>query len=367
MKILVARTDCRFATTELKRGARYVCNDTLAHVVAQTSGAMISVCADATAYTRPWRGEELSGKTLIVYRPLGVGDEFLTARLCAVARERFHADKVQFAIWENHQAFWAHNVTPFEFLPTLIPWETWQAAHYHVCGERWWESLALADQPDVWDIMGSVCGIQFAPEERAPLVPVPPSDVLQKTLEAFAPWSQGRPILLWQLAASSKIRSYPIDLTHKAIARLVRETQAAIICIGHPSQVSAYDIAESARVAVYSGGIPGLISLVGVAAGSPRGVVVCPDSVLGHIVANYHNITAISLWAAFDPSRRIATYANHRPIFKRIKCSPCWSHEASGDPRRYQGCPLTACNDFCSGMRCIDPAEIVEAVKAVLP
>jgi hypothetical protein len=143
-------------------------------------------------------------------------------------------------------------------------------------------------------------------------------------------------------------------------------SDCVIIAIGHPAQVAEYKIATGKRISTFSGGIPGVIALVGVAAGSPKGVVVCPDSVVGHIAANWHNIACISLWSSFPPSARVGSYANHRPIYNKIKCSPCWSHEQHHNPKDYRGCPLTACNDYCAGLRTIPPARIAEAVSKAL-
>lgn len=367
MKVLAAMANMKAGSIALSAGARYVATDFVAGSIAAASNNLVRVCADANPFTRPWRGERLAGKTLLVARALGIGDEFMAARLCAIAKNRFKADRVLWSCYESHHEFWSAAPTPFELLPSIIPWETWQAAGFHVAGERWHEQVALLEQPSAWDIMAAACGIKFRPGEALPFIPAPPAEVTTKTAVFLAPWIGERALILWQLAATSRIRSYPPAETLKAIAKVLEATNACIVAAGHPRQVEDYGITETDRVRTYSGGIPGLIALVAAAAAMRNGAaIVCPDSVLGHIAAAWPKVPVVSLWSAFDPRARVATYPNHRPLFNKIKCSPCWAHETSGDPAKYAGCPHTSCNDHCAGMRTIAPVRIAEAVVAAL-
>jgi hypothetical protein len=399
MKILSSLVDVRVGGIELRRGARYVAGDSVAGHLHMAAQGCVRIVADATVYTRPWRGEDLAGKRLLIYRPLGIGDEFLAARLAWIAKHNHNAHQVGLAIYENHHPFWTHTPDlPFRLFGAVIPWADWQAADYHVVGEHWWESISTADQPGVYDIFSSVCNIQIPESDRIPYIPAVPPEVLAKTAQTMNPWLADRPLVLWQLAATSRIRSYPPDQTDHAMADILARTTANIVAIGHPSQVETYEIQQSDRLTVYSGGIPGLLALIAFAASRNQApgtthqapgtthqapgtthqapgtthqapdtsCLVCPDSVAGHIAATHPALPVISLWSSFHPSRRVASYPNHRPIFNEIKCSPCWSHEHSGDPAHYQGCPLTACNDYCAGLRAIPPKQISDAVASLL-
>ena len=367
MKILVPTTDIRLGESlPLKGGARYVATDGVANSLASSCPNVIRLVADAKFCTRPWRGEDLTGKTLLVSRPLGLGDEFITARLCEIAKRRHNAARVLFSSFESHHDLWKPAAPlPFELLPSVVPFETWAEADYHVPGEHWWEAVATSDQPDCFDMMASVCGIQIPPEDAIPLIPIPPETDLAATAQAIDAKLAGKPMVLWQVGATSRIRSYPPEQTRKALALLLQRSDAAVVFAGHPSQIAEYEIQPTDRVAIYSAGIPGLIALAAVAA-RRRACVICPDSVLGHIAAVWPALPVVSLWASFDPASRVRTYINHRPIYNRIKCAPCWSHEHHGDPRRYQGCPLTACNDHCAGLRAIQPERVAGAIIEAL-
>jgi hypothetical protein len=367
MKILVPTTNIKLGDTiELKAGARYVASDNVAGMLAANS-AVVRLVADAASFTRPWRGEHLGGKTILIYRALGIGDEFIAARLCDLARRRADALRVLFACFEAHHAFWAHAQKPFELLPSVVPWDVWSAADFHVAGERWWEQVATSDQPDCFGLMAAYCGIRIAPEDAKPFIPQPPESVIEATAKTVAGRLDDRPMVLWGVAASSRVRSYPPEQTRKAIELVLKATNAAVILIGHPTQIAEYEFPESDRVSIYSAGIPGLIALTAVAARN-KGCVLTPDSALGHIAAAWPNLPVVSLWSSFDPDKRVANYPNHRPLYNRIRCSPCWAHEQSGDPRLYKGCPLTACNDYCAGLRSIPPSQVADAIiKAITP
>ena len=367
MKIIHAIADVHVGATRFPRDSRYVVSDIVAGGLCGAVPGMIRQVADAHCFTRPWRGESLKGKHLLIYRALGIGDEFLAARLAWIAKTRHEAAAVTFACYEPHHHFWAgQKELPFALAGSAVPLADWQTADYHVAGERWWESLATADQPNAWDCMAAVCGITIAPADRRPFIPLPIGEPLQKTRDLIAPWLKERPLVLWQLCATSRIRSYPPEETRKAMTAVLNQSGAAIVATGHPSHMADYGVSESDRVAHYSGGIPGLIALVQIASEQKRACVVCPDSVVGHIAAAWPALPVVSLWSSFDPASRVSAYANHRPIYNRIKCSPCWAHEYHGDPARYLGCPATACNDYCAGLRTIAPARIAEAVVKIV-
>jgi ADP-heptose:LPS heptosyltransferase len=261
-------------------------------------------------------------------------------------------------------------------------------------------------------MMQAATGLTLQPDEQVPYIPNPSATCLQTVRDFLADWLPsspvgraclpGAPLILWQLAATSNIRSYPPERTEAALKLILAQTNANIILAGHPMQIAAYPIPESPRIRVYSAGIEGLIAICEIlshratentekknslcdlrafASDSPQSpipnatnspipnlhsCIVCPDSVLGHIAAAYSEIPVISLWSSFSPADRIASYPNHKPIYNAIKCSPCRAHEQTGNPKDYRGCPHTSCNDYCAGLRNISPERIVKAVEEAL-
>ena len=225
----------------------------------------------------------------------------------------------------------------------------------------------MADQASAWEIMQRATGISLNPSECVPLIPLPGSAAIDLASDFLGHWLKGQaPIILWQVAATSNIRSYPPENTQKAMELILAKTNANIIMAGHPGQIALYPAPDDARIKLYADGIEGLIALCRALSGL-KTVVVCPDSVLGHIATAYPSIPVISLWSSFAPQDRVGTYPTHRPIYNPVKCSPCRSHEQSGNPKNYTGCPFTACKDYCAGLRAIAPERILAAIKEVIP
>lgn len=364
MKILIADHETHAGELVFLKGQKYVTSDMIATNLLQGGG--LRLWASGEAFTRRWYGQDLAGKTLIIHRALGIGDEFLAARLAEVAKRVYRAGRVVFACFESHHSFWRGNELPFELAQAVVPWDMWRAADYHVAGEGLWESFGGADQPDAWDAMGLACGITIADADRYPLIPVPSAEVVAETAAKLAGWLGDRPLVLWGVSASSRIRSYPPEQTRKAIAEIVERTGAAVVAIGAGNQVADYELEDGPDIAVYSAGVPGMIALAHVAANRPQSCIVTPDSLLGHVAAALPGLPCVSLWSSFDPSKRIATYKNHIPIWRKIRCSPCFAHERSGNAKDAHGCPLTACNDYCAGLRTIDPMMIAEQVERAM-
>lgn len=375
MKLVETMNDAHVGGIALKAGKYYVCSDNAAAGVVHAAPRLVRVVADAAPYTRHWRGQSLENKRLLIYRCLGLGDEFMAARLAATAAEQWPTAIVKLAIFDAHHEMWAASNLPFQPLPfqlsgAFVPFEDWRDCDYHVAGERWWENDATPDQPSAWDTMQRACGMQIARKSQTPYLPTPSAATGKAIVDFLQDWLRLTqiPIVLWQLAATSRIRSYPPERTREALQLLLDQTNANIVLAGHPSQIAAYSFPETPRIRVYSAGIEGLISMCHILSGpAPRACIVCPDSVLGHIAAGFPDLPVVSLWSSFAPLDRVGTYPNHRTIYNPIQCSPCRSHEQTGDPRHYRGCPLTGCNDYCAGLRNIEPSRILAAVKEVIP
>lgn len=368
MKIVKAIHDLHVGPVFFRADTNYVCSDNAAAGVAHASRGMIKIVANAAPYTRHWQGED--GTSLLIYRCLGLGDEFMAARLAVEAKHRCPDFNVSLAIFDAHHALWQHTQAPFNFLGAFIPFKTWQAFDYHVAGENWWESNSMLDQPDAWSMMCNATGFNIPSESRIPYIPHPSDEAMSAAADLIGVACR---TVLWQIGASSPIRSYPPENTLKAINRLLEANIAdQVIACGHPMQFAEYDLPANPRVKRWFGGIPGLIALAKQCAdmnltGAVKACVVCPDSVLGHIAATFPALPVVSLWSSFRSEDRVGTYPNHHPIYNPIPCSPCRAHEASGNPDDYKGCPATRCRDYCAGLRTIAPERITKAVREVMP
>jgi hypothetical protein len=278
VKIVETMHDAQVGGIVLKAGKYYVGSDNAAAGMVNAAPRLLRVVADAAPYIQHWRGQPLHNNALLIYRCLGMGDEFMAARLAAYAAHFWPSSKVQLSIFDAHHELWSGSTLPFRLSGALIPFDEWQSFDYHVAGERWWETDAMPNQPSAWQMMQDACGIWMLPEHQIPFLPTPSATTAKDVADFLEDWiQQSNPIVLWQLAATSRIRSYPPENTRAALQELLSETTANIILAGHPSQIAAYSFPETPRIRVYSAGIEGLIAMChllalasGAAAPSPR-------------------------------------------------------------------------------------------------
>jgi len=326
-------------------------------------------------YIRPYCGQDLNGKSLLAYRGHGIGDQMIWAGCLRILKSRYpQADIWNYAHPAVNHALW-HDpaVLPFrpEHLP--IPFLDWKTFHYHLIGEGMCESNREPDQWCIWDNHLGRLGIDpntVPPEDKRAIVPIDNTDRADA-----ATWLQLRgiasaaPLLLWQLAATSPIRSYPPENTRAALRILADAFPAgAVVVAGADKHLLEYGpfAGNSLPPNVHlccSESIRTVFALLERAA-----CIVCPDSCFGHAAAAL-DTPAVSLWSSFHPRDRIKYYPRHLPIYQPVPCGPCRAHERTGATI---GCPQQAASTdeadrYCAGLRAIDPQRIANAVQEILP
>lgn len=329
-------------------------------------------------YTRPYCGQELGGDTsLLAWRGAGIGDQLLVAGVLAMmARTYDGAVRLGMMADPNVVAslYQGAENLPFEVLPeplTLADWRSWD---YHWLVDGYCDGNHEPNQPDVWDGMLEAIGWSgFVPPEEC-RVWVPESRAWTARARAFLKTTkamaavQGRrgPVIVWQLAASTPMRSLAPAHTAECLrALLAAMPEAVIILTGHESEYESY--AEACGLEGIAGTSRGLKLQEAFALVREADLVVCPDSCLGHVAAAYE-VPAVSLWCPFPWTSRATYYASHRPVVpaELPACAPCWAHEY-GPINQQRGCPLTesdpAAVKWCKGLAAIRPEAIVEAVR----
>jgi hypothetical protein len=369
-------------------------------------------------YVRPCCGQNLGGKSLLAWRGHGVGDQLQWAGLCRILKLLYPTAEIDYychpcilPLWENVPGL------PFKVYHEPIAFENWTAYDYHLLGEGLCEADQEPDQPCHWDGMLNLAGLRnVADDWKRPLCPVSPEDLQDAAAwlqtsglpapvpgrgdsvspdpsEARSrpaaepagasadPESAGRasalpagvrgaaPLVLWQLAASTPIRSYAPGQTRKALALLAAALPAGalLVVVGSAADFAAYAPLPQAPCIRLADDLP--LRTVFALAHRHADVVACPDSCLGHAAAGVipwapelpPRAQVVSLWGAFAPADRVRYYANHEPLVGVRPCSPCRTHETRLPPA---GCPREG--GFCRALAAVAPDQIVSAVLSAL-
>lgn len=322
-------------------------------------------------YTRPYCGQDLSGRSLLAWRGCGIGDQLVFAGCLAWLQERYPSARIDLLCDPRlGAALWAGALNlPFRLLAEPLPLAVWRAYDYHWIAEGLCDGDREPDQPDIWTGHLASIGQGDAPASvRLPLVPYSSGwyGAAHQFLAELPVTSW--PLALWHLAASSTVRSLPPDVT-VATLRLLHAVRPDIrvIVTGAPAQYEEYKevftlpnvIADTSALQLQA-----VFALV-----ERMDVLVCPDSCLGHVSAAYATPT-VSLWCPFPARARVAGYGNHLPVEAACDCAPCWAHEVDPFGSVRQGCPREPAGAdsgrWCKGLQAIRPQVIVDRIKEIL-
>lgn len=321
--------------------------------------------SSAGDWTRRPRPEAFrAGQTLISWRGLAYGDQLVWGGMLAILARRCPGLRIRhYCAGAMAEELWkgAENL-PFEVARDPIPFDDWRAADWHLIGSGLNEDDLEPDQPDIWTGHLRAAGID--PEsvpwsERRPLVPMSAATrKIGRHLMAIARTDGGsheaRPVVLWQLAASTPVRSYAPEPTRAALAGLVA-AGCRVLVVGTPKQIEEYMPLPD--------GVEPLCDAMRVLFGciAAADCVVCPDSVFGWAAAGL-DTPCVSLWGSFLPSDRIGSESSHRPLVGAAACVPCRKHEK---PWLSTGCPEHG-GGYCRAIAAIEPQAIVEQVSEIV-
>lgn len=375
MKIITTtEAFCQPQVMDLQPGERVVVPDWVAYGVRDRLGASKVRISGAGSYTRHYCGQDLDGKTLIARRGHGLGDQLVFSGILRLLKLRYPQARIIFCVHPGMIGIWgardkdAPYKQYYQLAGECIPWAEWQAADYHLIGEDLVESNCEPDQPNIWDLHLAWAGIDPATVQDRDKRPVPmltarAAAMAQAWLDIQPAARAGcHPIILWQLASSSTIRSYPPEQTRRALALLADSApQAMIIPTGTKADAATYtDLPERANIAPHVGGY--FHDIIGLLEHPATALLICPDSCFGHLAAaGPHLPPVLSLWGSFLPQDRVSYYPNHYPLVGGGTCSVCRAHDPDEPP---YGCPRFG--GYCRAVANIAPEDIVAQALEII-
>jgi len=176
---------------------------------------------------------------------------------------------------------------------------------------------------------------------------------------------KGKKICLYQLSASSPVRSLPPDSSVFLLGSLAK-------AFPDVTWLALYDdlVSESYSKGVQKLGLKNVEpckfqTLRDLIAFCYRAsAVVSPDSVMVHL-AGSAGIPCVGLWGPLNPEVRTKYYKNHIPIFKKSWCpqAPCNFNR----PTFPSFCPESSGpREVCEVIGAIQPDDVIEKLKAIL-
>lgn len=294
---------------------------------------------------KPYNGENLNGKTLLVWRHGGIGDLLFMMVPLRLLKVKYPECKIAVALGGKYLDLYKHIPYVDEVYQLPFDIELLDIADYHLHFEQIIEGNPRAEYVNAYDLFLERFG--FNPEE------IPASEKIADIFlnDREIEWAENEikkhnikedDILIGiQLAASSPIRTFPDDKTSSIAQRIVsNDPNGKVILFGSPAQLSIGNgiketLPAELKNRMIVGPHEGYTLRQSIAIARHCDIMVAPDSAMIHI-AGALRVPIIGLYGPFPAQLRMRDYYNALALNACPPCAPCFTHDhdpcAKGSP-----------------------------------
>lgn len=310
---------------------------------------------------RQYNGEDLNGKTLLIWRHGGIGDLLFMMPPLRLLKVKYPESKILVGIGGKYIDLYRHipYVDEIHQLPFDI--ETLDLADYHLHFENIIEGNPRAEYTNAYDLFLEKFG--FDPSEIPPYEKIADVFLNEKEKE----WAE-KIIKSWgindedilvglQIAASSPIRTFPEDKTTQIANVISREPNGKVILFGSGAQKQlAEGIKKSLHAEhqdrIFMSAEYGFSLRQTMAITRHCDLVIAPDSAMIHI-AGALRVPVIGLYGPFLADLRMRYYYDALALNATPACAPCFTHDH--DPcKKGNPSPCFSLIDICQIMFAIE-------------
>lgn len=362
--MLILETDriISFDGTTLLPFARYVTTLHQGSNVMQSvknEGGNITFSSNFNSFERRYSGQDLTGKTLCIYRHNAFGDHLMLTALPRYLKELYPKSRILLFGSPSISDIWRYNKS-VEFCPGALPFSTAKACDYHLFLESMLECNSEENQDNAYDDMFAFAGLHdVEPRWKRPYVAHGEADT-----KLLKEWKQVAPshYFLYQWASGNSMRQYPERNALELLDRLLDEYPAHTIVVTGDKAVTLplHDriLNTTGKTATFRQLIPMVLC---------ASCVICPDSSIGHLAAAFPTVPVVSLWGPFDIRDRAKYYENHHPVTAKWACphAPCRTHSFKPIPKCSDAALEHQNESHCAVMSAIPAKSVVAEVKRV--
>lgn len=292
---------------------------------------------------RPYRGQNLEDKSLIVFRTGGIGDLLFIQPNLIYLKEKYPTCEIKFACGPQYQPM----VEEWDCVDKVLdlPFSLTQLARsdYHVLFEGVIERCRLAEKANAFNLFSIWMGLDL-PDEKLVPKQIPNKDILEECKDILVNWNikKGEPVIM-QLRASSPIRT-PRHSWWKEVIDEVNKRGYKVLLTDNPRQTDSIDEfinllddpSMTFNFCKHSKSIAHTIALTSLAKGT-----IATDSALNHIAASL-DIPCFGMYGPFPGHIRLKTYPKADYVDAIKECAPCCIHGhlpcPHADPEGYSPC-----------------------------
>lgn len=274
---------------------------------------------------RPYVGQPLDGKTVLVFRTGGIGDLLFIQPNLIYLKEKYPTCKINFACGPQYQPMVKAWDCVDEVLDLPFKLKYLQDADYHMLFEGVIERCKEAEYVNSYNLFSRWLGLDL-PDNLLIPKQTPNEEVLTKCKEIISE-NKLNNFIIMQLRASSPIRTPSHSFWLKVINGLT-DMGFNIVLTDSPRQSENIDnfislVKNKDKVfnfCKYSIDISYSIALISLSKG-----VVATDSAMPHIAASL-GIPTFGIFGPFPAEIRLKTYPKADWVNAKFPCSPCYLH-----------------------------------------
>ena len=303
----------------------------------------------------PYNGEDLTNKTLLIWRQGGIGDLLFISPNLRYLKDKYPTCKIHFACGPQYQSM----VREWKFIDKVLDLPFMAnnlfEADYHVLFEGVIERTKEAENENAYRLFTKWLGLNL-PDELLYPEQEPNEKEVENCRKALDHWNlKEKGFIIIQMKASSPIRTPRPEFWKRVIDDLTSKDQN-IILVDSPSKSKDIDnfiktLAFEHKVFNFSKlseDISDTIALTSLAK-----LVIGVDSSLIHIAESL-KIRSFGIYGPFPGEIRLSTYKYTDWMNAKSTCSPCFQHG------------LNLCKHSSSGyVRCFDNINIHELIEKV--
>ncbi len=304
---------------------------------------------------RPYNGEDLTNKTILIWRQGGIGDLLFISPNLRYIKEKYPTCKIIFACGPQYQSM----VREWEFIDELIdlPFtiDYLFKSNYHIIFEGVIERTKEAETQNSYELFTKWMNLNLPVEFLRPKQEANINSV-DKCRKILSGWCiDDKSYIIMQMRSSSPIRT-PRPSFWKSIIDGLTSKGHKILLTDSPHMVHDIDkfittLENKNMVFNYCTHSDDISETI--AATSLAKMAVAVDSSLIHIAESL-DVKSFGIFGPFPGNIRLSTYKYSDWIDAKISCSPCYKHG------------LNICSNAVKGfVPCYDSLNINEIVERI--
>ena len=291
---------------------------------------------------KPYKGQDLNDKTLLVIRTGGIGDLLFIQPNLIFLKEKYPNSKIIFSCGRQYWSMVKKWECVDEVIELPLEFKYFISADYHAVFEGVIERCRESERVNSYRLFTKWLGLNL-PDEK--LIPKQNPDEMNKSkvksiLKNEYNLEEGEFIVM-QVKASSPIRTPRPELLRKLISKLLDKNYKIVITDSEKVEKSIDDLFikkiennNLLNFSKHSKEIGDAISLISLSKG-----VISIDSSLNHIAASLDK-PIFGIFGPFLGELRLDTYKNADWINSKSECSPCFRHGSKPCPHSILGFPI---------------------------